>query len=75
MINAKGQISPHGFGFGSAVQRQLLEEEGVHFNANGEVISIHRAGLPQAPGFALSVPMHHAVSLLPPDVKQRLGIP
>lgn len=45
------------------------------FNANGEVISIHRAGLPQAPGFALSVPMHHAVSLLPPEVKQRLSIP
>lgn len=45
------------------------------FNANGEVISIHRAGLPQAPGFALSVPIHQAVSLLPPDLKQRLGIP
>lgn len=44
------------------------------FNANGEVISIHRAGLPQAPGFALSVPIRHAVPLLPPDLKQRLGI-
>ncbi len=45
------------------------------FNANGEVISIHRAGLPQAPGFALSVPIRHAVPLLPLAVKQRLGIP
>jgi pSer/pThr/pTyr-binding forkhead associated (FHA) protein/S1-C subfamily serine protease len=45
------------------------------FNANGEVISIHRAGLPQAPGFALSVPIHHAVGLLPPELRQRLGIP
>jgi S1-C subfamily serine protease len=45
------------------------------FNANGEVISIHRAGLPQAPGFALSVPIRHAVPLLPADLKQRLGIP
>jgi len=45
------------------------------FNANGEVISIHRAGLPQAPGFALSVPIRHAVPLLPPDLKASLGLP
>jgi pSer/pThr/pTyr-binding forkhead associated (FHA) protein/V8-like Glu-specific endopeptidase len=45
------------------------------FNANGEVISIHRAGLPQAPGFALSVPIRHAVSLMPPALKERLGLP
>lgn len=44
------------------------------FNANGEVISIHRAGLPQAPGFALSVPIRHAVALLPPALRQKLGI-
>jgi len=42
-------------------------------NANGEVIAIHRAGLPQAPGFALSVPIKHAGPLLPPELKQRLG--
>jgi methylated-DNA-protein-cysteine methyltransferase-like protein len=35
VINAKGKISPHGYGFGSAVQRQLLEEEGIRFDANG----------------------------------------
>jgi pSer/pThr/pTyr-binding forkhead associated (FHA) protein/S1-C subfamily serine protease len=44
------------------------------FNANGELISIHRAGLPQAPGFALSVPIRHAVPLLPLALRQRLGI-
>ena len=44
------------------------------FNANGEVISIHRAGLPQAPGFALSVPLKHAIPLLPEPLKQRLGV-
>jgi S1-C subfamily serine protease/pSer/pThr/pTyr-binding forkhead associated (FHA) protein len=44
------------------------------FNANGEVISIHRAGLPQAPGFALSVPIRHAVPLLPAALRQRLGV-
>ena len=44
------------------------------FNANGEVISIHRAGLPQAPGFALSVPLKHAIPLLPDPLRQRLGI-
>ncbi|HEX7555634.1 MAG TPA: MGMT family protein [Leptolinea sp.] len=31
VINAKGRISPHGFGYGSALQRQLLEEEGIIF--------------------------------------------
>lgn len=45
------------------------------FNANGEVISIHRAGLPQAPGFALSVPIRHAVPLMPLPLRQRLSIP
>jgi len=43
--------------------------------ADGEVISIHRAGLPQAPGFALSVPIRHAVPLLPAAVKEKLGLP
>jgi methylated-DNA-protein-cysteine methyltransferase-like protein len=32
VINAQGKISPHGVGFGSAIQRQLLEEEGVEFD-------------------------------------------
>lgn len=35
VINARGKISPHGYGFGSAIQRQLLEEEGVVFDVAG----------------------------------------
>ncbi|HVH68465.1 MAG TPA: FHA domain-containing protein [Gemmatimonadales bacterium] len=45
------------------------------FNANGEVIAIHRAALPQAPGFALSVPSRHAVAIMPLALRQRLGLP
>jgi methylated-DNA-protein-cysteine methyltransferase-like protein len=37
VINAKGRISPHGFGYGSALQRQLLEEEGIVFRADGSL--------------------------------------
>ena len=32
VINAKGKISPHGAGFGTLVQEQLLREEGVEFD-------------------------------------------
>lgn len=35
VINAQGRISPHGFGFGTHMQRVLLEEEGVQFNLEG----------------------------------------
>ncbi len=45
------------------------------FNADGQVISIHRAGLPQAPGFALSVPVKHALTLFPPELRARIGAP
>lgn len=37
VINSQGKISPHGAGFGSAMQRVLLEEEGVQFDAAGKV--------------------------------------
>jgi alkylated DNA nucleotide flippase Atl1 len=37
VINAQGKISPHGFGYGSAVQRQILEEEGVAFDDESQV--------------------------------------
>jgi methylated-DNA-protein-cysteine methyltransferase-like protein len=37
VINAKGMISPHGFGMGTAIQRTLLEEEGVVFDLEGVV--------------------------------------
>ena len=44
------------------------------FNADGEVISVHRAGLKQGPGFALSVPVKYAMPLMPPALRQRLGL-
>jgi S1-C subfamily serine protease len=44
------------------------------FNADGEVVSVHRAGLKQGPGFALSVPVRYAIPLMPPVLRQRLGI-
>ncbi|GAP14673.1 O(6)-alkylguanine repair protein YbaZ [Longilinea arvoryzae] len=37
VINAQGKVSPHGVGFGSMIQRTLLEEEGVVFNLEGIV--------------------------------------
>ena len=44
------------------------------FNADGDVISVHRAGLKQGPGFALSVPVKYAIPLMPPALRQRLGV-
>jgi methylated-DNA-protein-cysteine methyltransferase-like protein len=37
VINAKGRISPHGFGYGSALQKQLLEEEGIVIHPDGSL--------------------------------------
>ena len=37
VINYQGKISPHGFGYGSSIQRQLLEAEGVGFDASDRV--------------------------------------
>ena len=37
VINSRGKISSFGDGFGSAIQRQLLEEEGIHFDLEGRV--------------------------------------
>ncbi|MDO9084576.1 MAG: MGMT family protein [Anaerolineaceae bacterium] len=34
VINSKGKISPHGAGFGSALQHNLLESEGVIFKGD-----------------------------------------
>jgi methylated-DNA-protein-cysteine methyltransferase-like protein len=46
VINAQGKISPHGMGFGTAVQRELLEDEGVIFGAEGRVdLSVFRWNL------------------------------
>ncbi len=37
VINAQGKISIHGDGIGNAMQRTLLEEEGVLFDPGGRV--------------------------------------
>jgi methylated-DNA-protein-cysteine methyltransferase-like protein len=37
VINAKGMVSPHGYGFGTHIQRELLEEEGVRFDEEGRI--------------------------------------
>lgn len=43
IINAKGKISPHGFGMGGFIQRRLLEDEGVEFDNEG-IIDLERFG-------------------------------
>ena len=37
VVNREGKISPHGFGYGSAVQRDLLVEEGVEFDLEDRI--------------------------------------
>lgn len=37
VINSKGKISPHGAGFGSAMQRALLEQEGINFKEDNSI--------------------------------------
>jgi len=37
VINFKGKISPHGAGFGTWMQEQLLKEEGVEFDEQGKI--------------------------------------
>lgn len=43
VINSKGQVSAHGIGMGSIIQRQLLEEEGIVFNAD-DVVNLEQFG-------------------------------
>jgi methylated-DNA-protein-cysteine methyltransferase-like protein len=37
VVNAKGEISPRGGGIGSALQQELLDEEGIEFNLEGKI--------------------------------------
>ena len=37
VINAKGKISIHGDGIGNAMQRSILESEGVQFDENDRI--------------------------------------
>jgi methylated-DNA-protein-cysteine methyltransferase related protein len=52
VINRMGKISPHGAGFGSAMQRSLLEAEGVKFDDEDRVdfARVGWAGLLQGTG-------------------------
>jgi methylated-DNA-protein-cysteine methyltransferase-like protein len=50
VINYKGKISPHGFGYGSAMQRVLLEEEGIEFDSESR-IDLQRFGWLSASDF------------------------
>jgi pSer/pThr/pTyr-binding forkhead associated (FHA) protein/S1-C subfamily serine protease len=44
------------------------------FNARGEVVAVHRAGVSAGPGPGFSVPIALLVPLLPPDARHELGI-
>ena len=37
VINSQGKISPHGDGFGSLIQRQMIEEEGIVFSTDDTI--------------------------------------
>ena len=37
VINSKGEVSQHGDGYGTSLQRELLAVEGVEFNSKGRV--------------------------------------
>jgi len=45
VINAKGKVSVHGDGIGNAMQRTILEQEGVLFDENDHV-DFNRFGWP-----------------------------
>lgn len=44
------------------------------FNAQGEVVAVHAAGLREAAGLAFTVPVQLVVSLLPGEAKRELGL-
>jgi S1-C subfamily serine protease/pSer/pThr/pTyr-binding forkhead associated (FHA) protein len=44
------------------------------FNAGGEVVAIHRAGLAEAVGLGFAVPIPQLIPLMPADLRRELGI-
>jgi pSer/pThr/pTyr-binding forkhead associated (FHA) protein/S1-C subfamily serine protease len=44
------------------------------FNADGEVVAVHRAGLREAVGMGFAVPIPQLVPLLPAEAKRELGL-
>jgi pSer/pThr/pTyr-binding forkhead associated (FHA) protein/S1-C subfamily serine protease len=45
------------------------------FNASGEVVGVHRAGLAGGPGMGFAIPVAKVLRILPADAKSELGIP
>jgi methylated-DNA-protein-cysteine methyltransferase-like protein len=43
VINRFGKISPHGHGFGTVIQKTLLEEEGIRFDLS-ETVDLNQFG-------------------------------
>jgi S1-C subfamily serine protease len=44
------------------------------FNANGDVVAVHRAGLREAAGLGFAIPIKAVIALLPPDARAELGL-
>jgi len=44
------------------------------FNANGEVVAVHRAGLADGPGLGFAVPVSKVLKLLPAEAKSELSL-
>jgi pSer/pThr/pTyr-binding forkhead associated (FHA) protein/S1-C subfamily serine protease len=44
------------------------------FNASGEVVAVHRAGLRDATGLSFAVPIAKLIPLLPAEVRRELGL-
>ena len=70
-------------GIFSKVTAELLQFDGFTvggssgspiFNANGEVVAVHRAGLREAAGLGFAVPIRAVLALLPPDARAELGL-
>ena len=44
------------------------------FNADGEVVALHRSGLKEAAGLGFAVPIQQLIPYLPGDAKAELGL-
>jgi len=44
------------------------------FNANGEVVAVHRSGLREAAGLGFGVPINQLLQILPAQARAELGI-
>ena len=44
------------------------------FNASGDVVAVHRAGLAEAVGMGFAVPIPRLIPLLPADLRSRFGL-